>query len=133
MRVFVSHGSQDQWVAKQMARCIADIGCGTFLDAHDIDTGDDFETRIKDGLEQCDELLAFFSPFAVRRAWVFMEIGAAWMREKRVSAVLHGLTLSDLDGESGPGAGLLSRRHVRDLNDFDRYLDELKQRCGNGR
>ena len=133
MRVFVSHGARDAWIAKQMARCIGDIGAGTFLDAYDIATGDEFETRIREALSKCDELLALFTPLSIRRAWVFMEIGAAWMQGKRVSAILYGLSLRDFDAESGTGAGLLARRHVRDLNDFDTYLGELKMRCDDGR
>jgi hypothetical protein len=116
-----------------MARCIGDLGADSFLDAYDIVTGDDFETRIKDGLAGCDELVALFTPMSMRRAWVFMEIGAAWVQGKRVSAMLYGLTLRDFEGEAATGAGLLASRHVRDLNDFDHYLSELKTRCSDGR
>ena len=128
MKVFVSHGYRDMWIARQIARCIGDTGADTFLDTYDIVTGDDFETRIKGGLAQCDELLALFTPLSIRRAWVFMEIGAAWMQNKRVSAVLYGLTLRDFEAESASGAGLLASRHVRDLNDFDHYVTELTAR-----
>jgi hypothetical protein len=133
MKVFISHGARDAWIARQMARCIADLGAGTFIDIYDIATGDEFETRIRHGLAECDELLALFTPLSIRRAWVFMEIGAAWVQGKRVSAILYGLSLQDFDSEPATGAGLLAQRHVRDLNDFDQYLRELKNRCDDGR
>jgi len=133
MKVFVSHGYRDAWIAQQMARCIHDIGAATFIDVYDITTGDEFEKRIWEGLLECDELLALFTPMSVRRAWVFSEIGAAWMQRKRVSGILYGLTLQDFDTEPATGAGLLPQRHVRDLNEFDTYLRELKSRCDHGR
>jgi hypothetical protein len=43
LRVFVSHGARDTWIAKQIARCIHDLGVDTFIDAYDIETGDDIE------------------------------------------------------------------------------------------
>ncbi len=132
MRVFVSHGARDAWIARQMARAMIEVGAEAFLDVYDTATGDDFETRIRDALGECDELLALFTPFSVRRAWVFMEIGAAWMQGKRVSAMLYGVSLKDFDTEASTGAGLLTTRHVRDLNDFDQYLRELAVRCGHG-
>ena len=131
--MFVSHGARDTWIARQMARCIGDAGAATFIDAYDLATGDEFEGRIKDGLARSDELLALFTPLSIRRAWVFMEIGAAWIQNKRVSAMLYGVTLRDFEGEMATGAGLLASRHVRDLNDFDRYLSELESRCRDGR
>ncbi len=116
-----------------MARCVIDVGAEAFLDAYDVATGDDFQDRIRDALLECDELLALFTPFSLQRAWVFHEIGAAWLQRKRVSAVLYGLTLKDFDSDNATGAGLLSRRHVRDLNDFDQFLRELTVRCSDGR
>jgi hypothetical protein len=41
VRVFVSHGSHDTWIAKQMARCIEACDATTFVDVYDIKTGDE--------------------------------------------------------------------------------------------
>ena len=131
--MFLSHGARDAWIARQMARCVIEAGAETFLDVYDIETGDDFEERIRDAVINCDELLALFTPFSMRRAWVFMEIGAAWAQGKRVSAILYGMTIKDFDTDNATGAGLLKTRHVRDLNDFDQFLRELEVRCANGR
>jgi hypothetical protein len=126
MRVFVSHGARDSWLAKQIARCIGELGVDTFLDAYDIETGDDIESRIWKGLSVSDELLVLLTPMSDRRGWVWMEIGAARASGKRVSAVLYGITVDDLEREHG--AGPLVRQLARHLNDIDSYFDELKRR-----
>jgi hypothetical protein len=115
-----------------MARCVIDAGAEAFLDIYDIETGDDFDARLLDEVRACDELLVLLTPFSARRAWVFTEIGAAWGQGKRISAVLYGLSLKDLDDDNAGGAGPLRARHVRDLNDFDQYLRELAKRCDDG-
>lgn len=116
-----------------MARCIGEQGASTFIDANDLNGGDAFETEIRTEIGRSDELVALFTPLSARRAWVFMEIGAAWAQNKRVCGVLYGLTLDDMEREDAGGAGLLNNRNTMGLNDFDRYLRELKQRCDDGR
>jgi hypothetical protein len=124
--VFVSHGAGDTWIAKQIARCIGDLGIQTFLDAYDIETGDDIESRISEGLRTCDELLVLLTPMSHRRAWLWMELGAARLSGKRVSVILCAIAVEDLDREYG--AGLLLRQLSRNLNDIDVYFNELNRR-----
>jgi hypothetical protein len=115
------------WIAKQISRCITDAGALSFLDAYDLATGDDIESRIWENLKVCDELVALFTPQSDRRSWVWMEIGAARAMNKRVSAVLYGLTVEDLEREHGGGSVL--RLLARNLNEIDLYFDELRARC----
>jgi hypothetical protein len=46
--VFVSHSSQDTWVARQIAREIESSGAKPFLDEAEVDAGADFEEDILD-------------------------------------------------------------------------------------
>jgi hypothetical protein len=54
-RVFVSHASDDIWVAEQIARNIEECGATSFLDRRDIAAGDDFNQRIHREIAACDE------------------------------------------------------------------------------
>ena len=45
-RVFVSHGSDDRWIAAQVARCVQDRGAETFLDETNIPKGGNFKQII---------------------------------------------------------------------------------------
>jgi hypothetical protein len=126
-RVFVSHGKDDSWVADRIARDIQKAGASTFLDESDITKGEDFKARIHAEIAACNELVALFTPWSAQRFWVWVEVGAAWGQRKRVVAVLYGITVPELEKVGGSRA-ILEDINVVDLNKFDDYLDELKER-----
>ena len=78
------------------------------------------------------ELVALFTPFSALRPWVWIEVGGAWLLDKRVIAVLHGLSVAEFD-EISRGKGVFEDIHIVQLNDFDRYLDELSTRVAEDR
>ena len=126
-QVFVSHGSDDMWVARQIARSIKEIGATTFLDETDIPKGTNFKSRVHSEIAKSREIVALFTPWSARRSWVWVEIGAAWSQSKPVVAVFYGMNVSDLH-ESGQGQAILEDINVLSLNVFDIYLEELRVR-----
>ncbi len=95
-RVFISHASEDRWVAEQLARHARESGARTFLDAADVDDGDDFEERIREAAEDCSEMLVLMTPWALARSrYIWLEIGAFWIQRKRIVALLHGVTTDE--------------------------------------
>jgi len=127
-KVFLSHGAADGWIARQMARRIRDdCGALTFLDVEDVASGDDFKRRIHAEVRAAGEVVALFTPWSVRRPWVWIEVGAAWVLGLRIVAVLHGLSVEDLEEAAG-GKGVLEDLHIIELNDFEKYTSELKTR-----
>lgn len=125
--VFISHGWHDRWIAVQMARCVRDIGGVPFVDIFDIKKGDRIEERVREGLNQCDELIVFLTPWSASRTWVWTEAASAWFTGKRVTGVLYGVTLREIDERHG-GAAWLSSRNVCAIDEFDNYLSELAAR-----
>jgi hypothetical protein len=125
--VFVSHSSQDTWVAKQIAREIEARGATPFLDEAQVDAGADFEEDILNSLEQAHELVVLLTPWALERPYVWAEIGAAWGRRIPIIALLHGITATEL--QSRPGIPvLLKKRDLIQLNEVETYLDQLATR-----
>jgi TIR domain len=110
--VFVSHSSQDTWVAKQIAREIQARGAIAFLDEAQIDAGSDFEEDILEFLERAHELVVLLTPWALDRPYVWAEIGAAWGRRIPIVALLLGLTPAELQTRSGVPV-LLRKRGMR--------------------
>ena len=126
-RVFISHSSEDTWVAKQLARHIHNLGGETFLDEADIEYGDDFEDRILAAARQSMELLVLLTPWALKRPYIWLEIGAVWVLGRRIVGVLHGLTANELVTQDGTPA-LLKRIDLVRLNHVDDYFDQLRGR-----
>jgi len=99
--VFVSHSGEDTWVARQIAREIAKCGARPFLDADHVDIGADFEEEIRDSLNKADELVVLFTPWALDRPYIWMEIGGAWLiRRIPIIVILHGITKEEFMSHS---------------------------------
>ncbi|MEH2559593.1 hypothetical protein V1286_007122 [Bradyrhizobium algeriense] len=130
--VFISHAGEDTWIAKQIAREVADCGGRPFLDQADIDIGAEFEDDIRSFLDQAHELIVLFTPWSLDRPYVWAEIGAAWLRGIPIVVVLLGLTPADF--QSRPNTPVfLKKRDMLHLNQIDQYLDQLRERVDGGR
>ncbi len=125
--VFVSHSSQDTWVAKQVAREIEARGATPFLDEAHVDAGADFEEDILNFLEQAHELVVLLTPWALERPYVWAEIGAAWGRRIPIVALLLGITPTELQTRPGIPV-LLKKRDLLQLNEVEVYLEQLATR-----
>ena len=126
--VFVSHSGEDTWVARQVARCIADCGAKPFLDQADIAVGADFEEDIREFLDKADELVVLFTPWSLERPYVWVEIGAAWIR--RIPIIVLLLGISPAEFQVRPNAPVfLKKRDIISLNAVDQYLSQLRGRA----
>ena len=125
--VFVSHSSQDTWIARQIAREIEGFGAKPFLDEAEVDAGADFEEDILDFLERAHELVVLLTPWALDRPYVWAELGAAWGRRIPIIALLLGITPSELQKRPGTPV-FLKKRDLLQLNDVDKYLEQLSER-----
>ncbi len=56
-----------------------------------------------------------------------MEIGAAWSRRLPIAVILHGMTPGDLQTRANLPV-YLKQRNLIDINEIDRYLEELSVR-----
>jgi TIR domain len=125
--VFISHGWHDRWIAKQMARLIAEAGATPFIDIFDVRKGDRIEARIQDGLDRARELIGLLTPWSVDRNWVWAEMAAAWALRRRYVGVLYGLTMDEIEKNRG-GLAMLASTNCLAIDEFDHYIFELKER-----
>lgn len=125
--IFISHSSIDTWVASRIQKEIGNEDTFVFLDQGCIDIGDDFEKVILKELRKAKEVIVLLTPWALERPYVWMEIGAAWGLGIRVIGVLHGISFNDLN-ENGSNPILLKKSNLIQLNDLDKYLDQVQSR-----
>ncbi|MRS04794.1 TIR domain-containing protein [bacterium] len=127
-KIFISHGSQDAWLAGQISKEVRCLGGLAFLDESDIPKGSpDFKRIIREEIKASNELLALFTPWSAKRSWMWIEIGAAWEREIPIIAVFYGMEVSDLE-DTGQGKAILEDINILNIDDLDAYLDQLRQR-----
>lgn len=125
--IFVSHSGEDTWVARQIANAIRDVGGTPFLDVDDVDTGVQFEDEIRLFLDRAHELVVLFTPWSLDRPYVWMEIGAAWLRGIPVIVILHGIRTQDFLARPNLPT-FVKARDLMSLNEIDTYLGELSDR-----
>ncbi len=127
-KIFISHGSKDGWLARQISKEVKARGGSAFLDEYDIPKGNpDFKRIIRQEIKASNELIALFTPWSAMRSWVWIEIGAAWDREIPILAVFYGMEVGDLD-TTGQGKAILEDLNVIRLDDLDVYLGQLQSR-----
>lgn len=127
--VFISHSSEDTWVARQIAARILLAGARSFLDEADLDIVDEPDEKIREALAESDELLVLITPWALTRPYVWVEIVVAWSRNLPFAVVLHGMQRQDFLARPEAPTFLKAKNFIR-LNDIDRYFDELERRVG---
>lgn len=128
--VFISHAGTDTWVAQQIEKHIQASGATTFLDEAHIDVGAEFEEKIQAALNKANELLVLFTPWSLKRPYVWLEIGVAWGRGIPIVGLLHGLSAEELSTQAEVPL-VIKRRNLIDINKLDRYFSELAERVEN--
>jgi 5-methylcytosine-specific restriction endonuclease McrBC GTP-binding regulatory subunit McrB len=123
--VFISHASEDTWIATQMALAIeertAENGVTVFIDELNLQGGDRFRSEIQTALQTCEEMVVLLSPASYQTDWVLVEIGAVFGRDKRITVVLDKLDLQDIPD-------VVSDRVALRLNEFNTFIDQLYSR-----
>jgi len=125
--VFISHSSQDTWIAGQIAKHINDCAANVFLDESHIQAGADFEEEIIENLNKSDEVLVLLTPWALKRPYVWAELGIALGRKIRIVGVLHGISPANLY-KKAEAPVFLKKRNLIELNDIEKYFVQLRSR-----
>jgi hypothetical protein len=125
--VFISHSSDDTWVARQLSSSFEKVNAKTFLDEANIAVGAKFEDEILEALQKADELVALITPWALNRTYVWLEVGAAWYKNIPIIILLLGVTPAEFIQKVNIPVDL-KERNLIPLNNVDRYIRELGER-----
>ena len=129
--VFISHSGTDTWIAKQIARAVAECGASHFLDVSAVEIGDDFEEKILEALNQAEEFLVLLTPWATGRKYIWAESGAAWIRKIPIVTILYRITKEELQAD--PDIPIfIKKRDLIDINELDNYFQQLKIKMQGG-
>ncbi len=119
-KVFISHSSSEKWIARQMSKEIEALGVETWLDEKDIKGGDIWPDKIMKGIDACNEGVVLVSAKSAKSWWVAYEIGALGGQHKTVTPILNDV--------SAKAMGSMRNVQAIDLNEFDKFLEQLKKR-----
>ncbi len=126
-RLFVSHGGNDRWIARQIRDRLSAPGVECFLDATDIEIGDNFRAVILLAIDRCHELLVLLTPSSLQRAWVFAEMGAAISKGKRVVGIRFGIEMEELHKRGV--VSLIGDSQILELDMIETYIQAVSNRA----
>ncbi|HSB07883.1 MAG TPA: toll/interleukin-1 receptor domain-containing protein [Blastocatellia bacterium] len=120
-QVFISHSSHDAWVAGQIGKEIEALGATIALDKHFLKGGDDINKKIIEEIRKSTEVIVLLSPESQKSQWVPTEVGMALALDKYLTPILYNVLPEEMMRP-------LQVVKAIDLNDFDSFLIELRQR-----
>lgn len=127
MRVFISHYSGDAWVAQQIALHVHHRGATTFLDCFDLRHGDEFWPEIRLAALASQELLVLFTPRALDRPNIWVEVGIFYGQSKRIVSVLYGVDVKAFVADERVPY-FLKDRDLVDINRIESYFTQVSER-----
>jgi len=96
-RVFISHAAEDEEIAKSVRKSLDMSGIDVFMFEGNIPTGEQFAEKIRNQLENCDEVCLLWTKKSILSQWVLFETGGAHALRRHISPVLdQGIKPSDL-------------------------------------
>lgn len=88
LRVFLSYDSADAAYARQLHRILSQRLNLRIFTSDKLSAGEDWKSKLKHELAQCDIFVVLLSPNSAQSAWVLQELGAAWMLEKPILPIV---------------------------------------------
>jgi hypothetical protein len=122
--IFLSHSSQDAWLAKVIGEKIETTGVTVWLDEMSLTGGEQVGNAIRDGVRGTNETVVLVSNASLQSQWVAAEIGMALALRKRITPLLNNVAPDAM----APLSGIKSY----ELNHFEKYVAELKIRKKRG-
>ena len=130
--IFISHSSEDTWVAEKLSNECKAAGADIFLDRANIAFGTDIDASIFQALGIANELVVLITPWALERLYIWTEIGVALYRKIPIIVLLHGVSPDKFQGNPSVPWSLKQKRLLT-LNEADQYIEALTARVsGNG-
>ena len=88
LRIFLSYAATDSANASQLHRLLSQRLNLRIFTQKELSAGEDWRSKLKRELVQCDLFVVLLSPNAVQSAWVLQELGGAWMLDKPIISVI---------------------------------------------
>ncbi len=96
-KVFISYNTQDRSVANQIRNALIHENATVWLDALDVQPGDNIATSIDEGIRGSDYFLLIISESSNRSPWVQREIATAFELSNRKMISVIPFLIADVD------------------------------------
>jgi hypoxanthine phosphoribosyltransferase len=87
--IFLSYSHPDEHIAHELEEKFTKCGLNCFSMESSLHGGDDWVDKVRDSIRVSEIILILITPRSISSKWVFMEVGAAWMENKKVIPLLQ--------------------------------------------
>lgn len=97
IRIFLSYAIADDMYAHKLFRILSHRRDLRVFTTEMLSAGEDWESKLKEEITQCDIFMMLLSPNSVDSNWVLHELGAAWGLNKLIiPVVIHPGTVTKI-------------------------------------
>jgi hypothetical protein len=120
--IFISYAKEDVAHARDLAAQLQRMGVEHFLAEDHIPPGENLRTMITSKISICQEFWLLLSPHSQGKSWIWWEMGAASILEKRIVPILAGLTAEQVTDDALKGL------RMGDIDSPDKIFVAYKER-----
>ncbi len=84
LNIFLSYTTEDSSYAHKLERLLSQRSNVRIFTTEMLSAGEDWQSKLKDELSNCDIFVVMLSPNSVNSKWVLQELGAAWALNKPI-------------------------------------------------
>jgi nucleoside 2-deoxyribosyltransferase len=88
LRIFLSYTAVDRMYANKLRSLLSQRPNLRIFTTETLSAGEDWESKLKDELSQCDIFIVLLSSNSVDSEWVLHELGAAWALNKPIIPIV---------------------------------------------
>ena len=88
LRIFLSYSLVDKEYAQKLRNSLYGHEDLSIFSLEMLSAGEDWQSRLKNEISQCDIFIILLSPKSIESSWVLRELGAAWALDKIIVPIL---------------------------------------------
>ena len=88
LRIFLSYAAADREYARKLCSFLSQHPNSQIFTPEALSAGEDWESKLKEEISQCDIFVVLLSSNSVNSEWVLSELGAAWALDKLIILVI---------------------------------------------
>lgn len=94
--IFLSYSHPDEHIAHELEQKFTASGLRCFSMGTSLHGGDEWVRKVRESVKESENIVILITPRSVDSKWIFIEVGAAWMENKRIIPVLQFVNMSEL-------------------------------------
>jgi len=94
--IFLSYSHLDSNIASELREKFLASGLSCFMAEKSLEVGNQWINQVREAIRESENILILITPRSIASKWVYMEVGAAWMENKKIIPLTQFVDISEL-------------------------------------